>query len=334
MRNELEILRSIYFDEEDYQKIKNFELNFGENLKELMFEFKKIYELGLDQLFKFIKLLNEYGPSMKPWEIDYFKYQLLNGPFKDEVEGMVKLLEEDNKYLESNPDVLGVWGDYEKTYGNTAVITSTPIQKGVKDSMYRFFPNFIKNSVDDITNLTEEMFRGNVKSSTIHDNTLPFWDKEPSKRVDLEPIGSWTMDGDGRGNYFIKNTSWRILMDGVKSDIQPEIEKYYGDAYKLLKDKREYNPFDSNMNDSETKIYKMVKEVDSEIKNIEDTTDIKNFEMELDIFGDQFEGEQRRKFEKNLSDNEKREIFLEDPIIPIDTSFHKLHTTQGQTESS
>ena len=59
MRNKIEILRSILFTKEDLVNYKNIDDQFSKVEIEFMIEFKKIYELGLNQLEKFINKLEK-----------------------------------------------------------------------------------------------------------------------------------------------------------------------------------------------------------------------------------------------------------------------------------
>ena len=60
MRNKIEILRSILFTKEDLVNYKNIDDKFSKVEIEFMVEFKKIYELGLNQLEKFINKLESF----------------------------------------------------------------------------------------------------------------------------------------------------------------------------------------------------------------------------------------------------------------------------------
>ena len=82
MRNRVEILRAIEFTKKDLEDITNLDelVQFSDKDKEFMEEFKKVYELGLNQLELFINKLDKEGSELDEYSIQYYVSQLLTGP--------------------------------------------------------------------------------------------------------------------------------------------------------------------------------------------------------------------------------------------------------------
>src|SRR6478736_1105220 len=122
MNNHVEILRAILYTKEDFETIKNLDeiestIKHTFNIKKeipLMTEFKKIYELGTDQLEKFLKLLHDEGPengngeAVDEYTILYYIQLLLHGPLASDVRDLVTNDERFNdRYWPNTPDCLG-----------------------------------------------------------------------------------------------------------------------------------------------------------------------------------------------------------------------------------
>jgi hypothetical protein len=329
MRNKLEILRAIYFTEEDFKSIEGFEVEFSEKQKKFILEFKKVYELGKEQLSKFIKELSTGSKEMEPWEIEYFTTQLFNGPFNKYVAQYVGLLkpEEDQKYFEDNPDIMGTWATYNTNNKNTAAITGAWEELGVPVDIFNKCPDFIKGNIQDLSTLVNEMFRTNVQASTVNDNTLPLCDKLPELRTTTEPTGGWNLHPCG--NYLVKDVHYRILTTDVKKIIfETEIKKATKDSYRIFKDRRNYNPFSAE-NDAYSKNFEVNTELKDVIHNINDDIEEKTEKLILDIFGNQFESDERRSGSNDVTKSKKIEFHLDKPE---DARPYKLNTTKDQVE--
>lgn len=329
MRNKIEILRAIYFSEEDFETIKDFEVQFTDTQKQLILEFKKIYELGKNQLLKFIKKISTEGINLEACEIEYFTNQLFNGPFKKYVCEFVGLLEskEDQYYFKNNPDVMGTWATYNTNNKNTALVTGARDELGVPVDIYNKCPQFIKTNIDDITKLTSDLFKTNVQASTINDNTLPLVDKKPQQRILDEPKGGWNFAPCG--NYLVKDVAYRILTNDIRKDIfEKDIKKATKDSYKIFKDRRNYNPFSSE-NTSTSKAFEVNTELKEVIRNINDDIEEKTETLILDLFGNQWESDERRAKTNDITKSKNIEFHLEQPE---DARSYILNMTKDQVE--
>jgi hypothetical protein len=126
VRNKVETLRSICFTIEDLSNITNLGDVYTPKDIEFMVEFKKIYELGLTQLKKFIDKLDSEGNEIDEYSIQYYVKILLNGPLGSYVRGY----SEGKKYFSNIPDCLGQLGNKTRSISNTTIISNDPVSLG------------------------------------------------------------------------------------------------------------------------------------------------------------------------------------------------------------
>lgn len=255
-RNNIEILRSICFTKEDLVNYKNIDDQFSKDEIEFMIEFKKIYELGLNQLEKFINKLDVDGVNLKPWEITYYTKQLLNGPLAQ----YAKQLAKDKKYFVAIPDILGNIGNNEVTTHNTTLFLGDPDSLGVPVDIYNKSPLFIQNMMTSANKLVEDMFRSSLNASIISDNTLPIVDKANQQRYAMEKTGEWQQKA--HGNYNVKDSFYRVKMGDIRSMIFDIVKSVIGEEhFRIFRDKKDYNPFDSEKNNAVSTNYIFEKEL-------------------------------------------------------------------------
>ena len=300
MRNAIEILRSICFTKEDLVNYKNIDDQFSKAEIEFMIEFKKIYELGLNQLEKFINKLDEEGKDLEPWDITYYVKQILNGPLST----YAKKLAENKKYFTAIPDIFGINGNNEVTRHNTTFYQDDVYPLDIPVDIFNKSPLFIQNMIISANKEVEQMFRSSLNSSVIIDNTLPISDKAQQQRYSLEKTGEWQQKSHGTIN--VKDSYYRVKMSDVRSQIFDKVKELIGDEhYRIFRDKKIFSPFDSEKNNSTSSNYVFEKEL------IEDD---KSVIFEEDIFGDVF-------------DNRESVLKIQKPDKNEE---YQLHTVDGQ----
>ena len=193
MNNKVETLRAICFTAEDLKNIKNFADAFTEKEIEFMVEFKKIYELGLDQLKKFIDKLDEEGKDLDTYTILYYVEVLLNGPLGSYVREFSK----DKKYFVAISDSMGMLGNITRTTQNCPIYPDMDMPLGCSVDVFNKLPNFCQKTILNAVKITENMFRSSLYSSTFIDNTLPVIDKSNNIRYNDEKNGDWALKSSG-----------------------------------------------------------------------------------------------------------------------------------------
>lgn len=305
MRTKVELLRAIEFDKEDLSNIKNLDEvdSFSDKDKEFMEEFKKIYELGVNQLESFIKKLDEEGSELDEYSIQYYVSQLYNGPLGQ----YAKKLGEGKKFFKKSPDIIGNSGNNESTSSNVSLIENSPTPIGVKVDSYNKLPKFMQNTIKDSAKTVENIFRSGMRSALFMDNTLVLADKNPQLRYNTEASGEWQKKS--HGSYCVKDPAFAKILEKVNKPVYAKVKELLGEEdYKILDDKKTYNPFDNSRNDSVITNFK--------IKRILKEGDVEE-EVETDLLGDTFDSFERR---KNVLKVEKEDKTVE----------YKLNATQGQ----
>ena len=254
-----------------------------------MLEFKKIYELGLNQLEKFINKLKDEGKDLEPWDIVYYVTQLLNGPLSSYTKTLADELE--CPYFGETPNNLGQLGNRNQTIANTTVSLGYQHQLGVMVDTFNNLPDFIQKTMGESIINTEDLFRGSLTAATISDNTLPLIDKKPQDRYAKEPKGEWVVLANA--NYMVKDSFYYKVMENVRDKIFEKIKEFLGDEnYRIFEDKKSFKTFDSEDNTSKSEqfiIKKIVKEGDKE--------EI----LETDLFGSVYDSIEKRKYEMVIS---------------------------------
>ena len=304
--NKVEILRAICFTKEEMSNISNLGDSFTELEIDFMVEFKKIYELGLGQLEKFIKKLDEEGKDLDEYSIIYYVDILNNGPLGS----YVKKFSKDKNYFKLTPDSMGLLGNKSYTTANNTLYPDLPYQLGCSVDIYNKLPPFMQTNLDSAIKQTESIFRDSILSSTVIDNTLPIMDKNPQLRYSEEPTGEWV--NRANGSYMVKDSQYYWIIDEISESIFDEIKTQLGDEnFRIYKEKKQYNAFDSDKNTSTGIISKI-------LKTLKQGDDV--LEVETDLFGDVFDSEQSRSSVLKISNDEK------------DIEY-KLHTNKGQLGS-
>jgi len=288
------------------KEITNLADSFTEKEIEFMVEFKKIYELGLNQLEKFIDKLDKEGNELDTYSITYYVDILNNGPLGS----YVRQLSKDKKYFLNTPDTLGNVGNKNRTASNVTAFLTDDHQLGTAVDTYNKLPGFIQETLKSAIEQTENVFRSSLNSSMVIDNTLPIVDKSNQMRHDEEPSGKWVFRSNG--NFLVKDSQYYTIIDEISTTIFDKIKQFLGEEnFRIYKDKKEYSPFDSEKNQSEATNNKINKNI-----TVGDTQQ----EVTLDLMGDEFDSVDRRNSVLKIENEDKDKEY-------------KLYTVKGQLGS-
>jgi hypothetical protein len=305
MRNRVELLRSILFTSDDILKIKNLKeiAEFSEKDIEFMEEFKKIYELGLNQLEKFINKLDAEGSELDVYSIKYYVGLLLRSPLS----GYVRTLSKDKKYFIQISDSMGMCGNNEQTPTNISLIKDTIVPRGVRIDTFNKLPPATRSVIERGMQFSENVFRDAMSSVIFVDNTLAGVDKKPAKRYSTENSGEFQYTP--HGSLCVKDSDFRNVLTITNEKIFQIIEDTLGDEnFRLFRDEKEFNLFDSETNTSTSTNFVLEREV---------TNSKGSAIVEVDLLGNEFDSFKRR----------ESVLKIENPDKTVE---YKLHTNQGQ----
>jgi hypothetical protein len=289
MRNKIEILRAIEFTKDDLENIKNLDEfpEFTIKDREFMEEFKKVYELGLNQLEKFINKIDSEGSELDVYSIRYYVTQLLTGPLGS----YVKELSKDKKYFKNIPDIMGRCGNVEMTNSNVTIVPNTSVPTGQTVDVYNKLPKFLQELSAEGSAISENVFRFGMIPTSCIDNTLPLIDKKPQSRVDTEDSGSW--QSQSYGTYCVRDRFFYNVLKDINSDIFDKVKKYLEDEnFRIFYDKKSYNSFDTSKNTSTASNSTVVLSSNGEL-------------IETDLMGDVYDSFDRRKSTLKLQTESK-----------------------------
>lgn len=303
MRNKVEILRSLCFTKEDFDTFKSLPVEFSDIEIEFMVEFKKIYEFGLNQLESFITKLDEEGKDLDEYSIQYYVSQLFNGPLGQ----YARQLSENKNYFSEITDIMGFSGNNQKSVSNITIFPSQGYPLGCNVDLYNKIPKFIQENLIDTVKQTEDFFRESLKMFSVYDNTLPLVDKKPQERYEQEETGEWV--NKSIGNFMVKDSFFSTVQESLNSILFDQILDYLGEENsRIFSDKKTYNPFDPDKNDSTSSHYKLEKTITEG-----DLTEV----IEVDLM-------------RTVIDSpEKRQSVLKVPSAGKDKEY-KLGTVEGQ----
>lgn len=291
MRSKVELLRAIEYTIVDLDNILNLDDvdDFSDLDKEFMFEFKKIYEMGLNKLEEFIDKLDEEGKDLDEYSIKYYVRQLLNGPLGQ----YARQLAQDKKYFNTFPDLMGITGNRFRSFLNTTVIEGTNVPLGLPVDHYNKLPEYIQTNLQSTMKTVEDFFRSNLKASTVIDNTLPLVDKNPQGRYNEEEKGTWVLKSNA--SYLIKDSYSYEIMNSLNQEIFEEIKTFLEEEnYRLFLDNKTYTPF---ANDSTTSNYELERNENGET-------------LKIDLMGNQIDGFDQRQSTLKVSNPEKDKEYI------------------------
>lgn len=236
----VETLRSLVYLEEDSVDVAS---SIGASLEEvlLMVNYKKILELGIPQLKKFLNMYLRLveGGGLDLYSMQYYITDLLQGPFRGEV---AAFMQNNKATWHVSPDIMGYLGEIQNTPVNTKIIPNTPYPLGAPLPLtYKLPPDTLK-MLGTAVKSTEEIFRSSMLSSTKHDNTLPLIDKQPQRRYN----GEESLPYLPHANFVVKDSAHYIkvivpISDPIFTNVMNLITKK--DFTTIYDPKKKHNPF-------------------------------------------------------------------------------------------
>jgi hypothetical protein len=243
MRNKIEILRAVCFSKDDIKTYNNLPFEFKNIEIEFMEEFKKIYELGLNQLERFIIKLDKDGNQLEPQDIQYYVKQLLNGPYST----YAAELGRGKKYFIPTTDNIGILRNNETTGSSTSLYIDDKYPIEIPTDILNKTPLSIQNMIKVSTETVEVLFRSSLFTSIAYDNTLPIVDKKNQTRYTQEKSGAWLQQA--HGNFNVKDAYYRTKMEPARAEITGIVRSDIGDErYRVYEDKKQFSPFNPYSN--------------------------------------------------------------------------------------
>tara|TARA_R110002020_G_scaffold471407_1_gene698488 strand:+ start:2387 stop:4129 length:1743 start_codon:yes stop_codon:yes gene_type:complete len=174
---------------------------FSEDDKDFMEEFKKVSQLGLNQLERFIGKLKTDNQKIDEYSILYYIRQLLNGPFGH----FASVFANGEGVFSSAPDIMGsiaeqltkpfLGQNFPRPSSSTPVFTGVAMSVGA--DIYNKSPRFVQQALGDVTRAAGSVFNQNFVSSIVNANTLPYIDKQTRIRISQEPTAGFAFVSNG-----------------------------------------------------------------------------------------------------------------------------------------
>jgi len=248
-----QVLRSLFVSKEQFENLivrdcdgnlqGDFMHNFSESELDFMENFLQIFELGLDQLQKFIGMLASAEGLLKLDEctILYYLRQLLNGPFSCAAYDLSRLASgQDINLLASVNDGIGTIGNAVRSNIATTVYGLEPVYTAV--DLYNKLAPYTQDCMNEGARVTQNIFNYNFEQSIYNDNTLPFIDKLPKLRVNNEFSKGFT--NFASGNFNLKDIPFFNTLRDISNNIFDSIRQALGPAaYKLFEFRKFVNIF-------------------------------------------------------------------------------------------
>lgn len=308
----VELLRALLRTKDQFDELIDTGANeeFTDKDKEFMEEFKKIYYSGLEQLEKFINKIDEEGKEISIESIEYYKNLLFNGPLAGNYVSLTRPPEGAKNFFKDTTDDLG-------TNGNTAADNnSIPLWS---TNIVAFNNTVASNNkstdfINDLIATASKQTAITTKECSEYlyntDNTKPFIDKRQDERVSME--GEDGFNTESHGCYCVKDVEFRKVAEEITEDIFDKVEEYLGEsdfAVFTFKKLSSYFGEDNKAKSFNAKVKRKLQFMQRSYdeKGIE-KIEIKDTNIETDLFGNQFDSGDRREFTFKIS-GEKDKIF-------------------------
>ena len=244
-----QILRSLFVNKKQFENLivrdcngnlqGDFMHNFSESELDFMENFLQVFELGLDQLQKFMGMLASAEGLLKLDEctILYYLRQILNGPFSCAAYDLSRIISgQDLNLLASVNDGIGTLGNTVRSNAATTVYGLEPFNAAL--DLYNKLPPFMQKNISDGTRTSTNVFNYNFEQQIYNDNTLPYIDKFPQLRVNNEYSQGFT--NFATGSLMTKDVPFFNKLKSISNDIFGSIKEILGPAANKLFEYRKF----------------------------------------------------------------------------------------------
>tara|TARA_R100001509_G_scaffold157759_1_gene122214 strand:+ start:2305 stop:3486 length:1182 start_codon:yes stop_codon:yes gene_type:complete len=244
-----QLLRSLFINKKQFENLivrdcngnlqGDFMHNFSESELDFMENFLQVFELGLDQLEKFMSMLASAEGLLKLDEctILYYLRQILNGPFSCAAYDLSRIISgQDLNLLASVNDGIGTLGNTVRSNAATTVYGLEPFNAAL--DLYNKLPPFMQKNISDGTRTSTNVFNYNFEQQIYNDNTLPYIDKFPQLRVNNEYSQGFT--NFATGSLMIKDIPFFNKLKNISNDIFGTIKEALGPAANKLFEFRKF----------------------------------------------------------------------------------------------
>ena len=248
-----QVLRSLFINKKQFENLivrdcngklqGDFMHNFSESELDFMENYLKVFELGLNQLERFMRMLASAEGLLRLDEctILYYLRQLLNGPYSCAAYDLSRLISgQDINLLASVNDGIGTLGNAVRSNAAPTVYGLEPFNAAL--DLYNKLPPFMQKNINDGTKTTTNVFNYNFEQNIYNDNTLPFIDKFPELRVNNEY--STGFNNFAAGNLMLKDIPFFNTLRDISNNIFESIRAALGPAaYRLFEFRKFVNIF-------------------------------------------------------------------------------------------
>jgi len=308
----VELLRALLRTKDQFDELIDTGANeeFTDKDKEFMEEFKKIYYSGLEQLEKFINKIDEEGKEISIESIEYYKNLLFNGPLAGNYVSLTRPPEGAKNFFKDTTDDLGTNGNTAADNNSIPLWSTNTVAFNNTVASNNKSTDFINDLIATASKQTAITTKECSEYLYNTDNTKPFIDKRQNERVSME--GEDGFNTESHGCYCVKDVEFRKVAEEITEDIFDKVEEYLGESDYAVFTFKKLSSYFSDKNKAKSfnakvrrKLQYMQRSYDE--KGIE-KIEIKDTNIETDLFGNQYDSADRRQFTFKIS-GEKDKIF-------------------------
>ena len=202
-----EMLRSLFVTRKQFDNliqrdcngnlVGDFMYNWSESELDFMENFLSIFELGLDQLEKFMGMLSSVEDLLKLDEctILYYLRQIMNGPFACAAEDLATLMSGGSlDILGSINDGIGGLGNAVRSNLSNTVYGLEPVNAAL--DLYNKLPPYMQENLRESTKAVTNVFQFNMESA-YYDTHKPMINRFPQLRINNEYSQGFTNFASG-----------------------------------------------------------------------------------------------------------------------------------------
>jgi len=233
-----EMLRSIFVSRKQFDNliqrdcngnlIGDFMYNWSESELDFMENFLSVFELGLDQLEKFMSMLSSAEDLLKLDEcsILYYLRQVLNGPFACAAEDISTLLQGGSiNILASINDGIGSLGNAVRNNISNTVYGLEPVNAAL--DLYNKLPPYMQENIREGTKTVTNVFQFNMEQ-VYSDNGKPMINRNPQLRVNSEYSQGFTNLASGA--LMLKDIPFFNEIKNIATDLFGSIQDVLGEV--------------------------------------------------------------------------------------------------------